>query len=352
MNSYASSLNNFSEPQLGKKEEFNVLTDFLNGDYKKITAELKRKGDNSQIWVDTSIEIPSDNLDKLSIEFENNIYDTVKSYFGREPLESGYSVLSANGEKVNILITPLTGIGGYFSSSDLYSQDNNSNSNERKIIYINHYQEAGTDERFLDYQTGTLAHEFQHMIFYNEKIKNKDSYINGTWINEGFSQLAEDLTGFGYEQGVANKLTKFLNNPENTSLLYWGQSGKDYNISYLFARYLYDRFDAQLIKKIHTTNSDYKTAIEEYTGLKFKNLFEDFAIALWVNDSGTKYGFDSITFPKPNTEKISIGDSWTDKSINGWGISYTFIENSSGNDLKLNIDNAALNGDFWLRLID
>ncbi|MFW6282003.1 MAG: hypothetical protein ACOC1O_04335 [bacterium] len=335
-----------AQKELGTTESFQVLTNFSTENYHSIDAELKKIGQDSMLWIDKSINIPSKNIEKIHSEFEDDIHSTVKNYFGREPSTDDYPILTKNGEKVNILITPLN-VGGYFTTADLYNKNQFDHSNERKMLYINHYE---NQSQYLDYQIGTIAHEFQHMIFYNEIVQNNDNFSYNVWLNEGFSQLAEDLTGYGYQQGVSNNLGSFLNSPSDTSLLLWGNSAADYNISYLFARYIYDRFGANLLTDVHKVSDDYQKALEGATGLSFRQLFEDFALALWLNESGTIYGFDSITFDKPQTKNINAGESWSNENIVGWGIQYTKIENNS-NDLKIDVNDAARNGNFWLKLI-
>lgn len=348
------------ELSLGDEKEFNVYQGSESAGFKNVTAMLKAKGKESLIWIDNSIKVTEDDISKMKDRFENKIYSTVTSNFGEEPNANNFSALANKDDRINILVTPLkdennnTWAGGYFWSIDLYSQKDYPNSNERKIFYIHHY-----DWDALDYQIGTIAHEFQHMIFYNEKIINEKPLYgtrSDSWINEGFSQLAEDMSGYGYRNGTDSDLSAYLDNPGDTSLLYWGQTTADYNISYLFARYIYDRFGKGIIDYVHEFDESYKEAISSYTGLSFERLYEDWSLAL-VFDSNdeiieSKYNFSSIDISRPAVTVLEEGQVWKDKTVKGWSNIYTVIEKGNGNDLNIEVNNAAVDGEMKMKIYE
>ncbi|WP_205128613.1 hypothetical protein, partial [Escherichia coli] len=98
-------------------------------------------------------------------------------------------------------------------------------SNAHEMFYINASQSLSSD-----YTYSVLAHEFQHMIrWYNDR--NEDS-----WLNEGSSELASYLNGYG--TGGFDYL--FSRRPD-TQLNSWpegpGAAGANYGAAYLFMAY-------------------------------------------------------------------------------------------------------------------
>ena len=111
------------------------------------------------------------------------------------------------------------------------------------MFYINS-TESLTDP----YTYGTLAHEFQHMIHWYQD-RNETSFLN-----EGFSELAEFLNG--YHLAALNRI--YHPNPD-LNLTDWisGQPGDNaahYGASFLFATYFLDRFGADTTKALIQTS--------------------------------------------------------------------------------------------------
>ncbi len=86
----------------------------------------------------------------------------------------------------------IPGVGGYYAASNEYSQFAHEYSNRREMFLINLNALQPGSERF----DGLLAHEFQHMIHWNQD-PNEDS-----WLNEGLSELAWYLNGYGLSSFV------------------------------------------------------------------------------------------------------------------------------------------------------
>ncbi|MFW6305845.1 MAG: InlB B-repeat-containing protein [Bacillota bacterium] len=359
----ASFLKNEQIYQVGDKRSFNVYSG--SGQYNeqdafnKVNASLKAVGDHSLFWVDDAIDVSSRDIDRMKSEFEETIHSRITDIFGREPTADNFDILQYNGEKVNILITPLTWCGGYFWATDLYPVSSFPYSNESKIFYIKHYNFDA-----LDYQISTIAHEFQHMIFYNEKtLSNKPNGSGPSiWINEGFSHLAKDMAGYGYLRygynsgSYGNGVEAYLTNINNTSLIHWGGQSADYGASYLFARYIYDRFGEGIIEYIHTSKEGYMEAIAEYAGISFRQLYEDWTLALildsFSNVKDEKYKFKSIDIPFPESSYTVLepGQNWSNKSLKGWSSIFTIIQSGNGSDLNINVEDAEFDGDMYIKL--
>ena len=190
-------------------------------------------GEHCEVWTQDDMSFltgdpRNENMDLLTIsdeqaqymadEFDNNIYTVEKQYFSDAPPADGSdeqwtAYYADNGLTFNssrLLDTDDPGklaimvfniaddnfldptypyyIVGYFSPAMQYYYD-------RNIIHIDCYDwvdrtgpEHGTRSYLME---GTIAHEYQHLLH---------NYIDPgetTWINEGLSDYAEMLTGYG-----------------------------------------------------------------------------------------------------------------------------------------------------------
>ena len=100
-----------------------------------------------------------------------------------------------NDEHIYILYTDGVGdgIAGLFSSDDSLLKAVNSYSNEHEMFYLSENQDLSAAYTF-----GVLAHEFNHMILWNQDV-NED-----TWVAEGLADLA--LFIGGYNEGGFDRI--------------------------------------------------------------------------------------------------------------------------------------------------
>jgi len=344
-------------PQVGDTESFSVLVDpsatNFDAAFDSVEVKLQAIGDNTLVWLDSSVALTETiDINNLITQFEDSIRPTDLAYFGREPNASTFPAIAVNGEKINIVLADMPdGVGGYFISSDLYENTNELPiSNERKAFYV------GYDQG--DYIYTVLAHEFQHMIYYNEKVLSGTPVIDDTWLNEGFAMLAQDFTGYGYEQGNTS-VTKLINGyllwPEETSLIVWGEIGQtdgNYAASYLFVRYLMDRYGEDFITYLNTSPKSPREDIEDYTGLSFRQLFEDWALAVYFTGKGqgfSKYKYTSITLPEVYELDLLPNQYVENINVKGWGLYYFNTNSGTGSDINLTVENASTAGQFRMK---
>lgn len=325
-------------PALGDKQEFHIVVE-----EEKRMATLKAMNNYALLWVTDNTTVNDSDLNYYLNAF-TNFYDDLINYFGAVPNAETYPVLVGQDQRVNIVFSTMD-YGGYFYAADLYSQTIYPYSNERIIFYINSEMER-------NYTTGTIAHEFQHMLFYNEKIlAGRPGFIDDVWINEGFSQLAEDIVGYGYEQGVGTFIVEdFLDNNWQAPLLTWEGTLADYGAAYLFARYIYDRYGPGILSAVATHSDLAQQAMENYSGLSFRDLFENWAITMVGSALNWKfpapYRFDTINLPKISGMNLEAGQGWNNWGIRGWSTGYTLIGPGNGNNLTINVTNAAVSGNY------
>lgn len=233
--------------------------------------------------------------------FDHEIYPTVRQYFGPEPepgidgihpimlvyldIRDGYVPNSSSGY-----------LGGYFWSLNEYSeaiaQMNGLHSNEAEVVFMDTFPSNVESDDAL----AVLAHEFQHMVHWEAK---KGTPATHTFINEGMSMLAEDLCGFGPQEG---RLWGLRRTDHRDSLTTWDQTLADYSTAYGYARYVADHFDEEgsLLTAVMTSDAlgpeCWDEALGEVGATTFDLTFANWAIATVADQDGflSPYGYRSI----------------------------------------------------------
>lgn len=240
-----------------------------------VTAELRYAGPVVLMYVEQGLAVDQGALEQAATTFEQNIYPLTRSLFGSE-WQPG-----VDGDP-RITILNVAGRGdsaiGYFSSRDSTPRHVNPYSNEREMFYM---KVLPGNPVYLP----TLAHEFQHMIHWNEQRGS------ATWFQEGCSKLSEDLNGYGNDAFVGIYLTH-----PDTQLNSWPESAPSSHIYYgaanLFMRYLYAQYTGHtgLVHLIRANPSNNLDAfVQTVAALRpditsFRQLFGDWAVATLVND--------------------------------------------------------------------
>lgn len=281
-------------------EERNFYVDYTYDLYgrKEINAELIRISDLLYFYVEKDWWHSRSYLEKndikiafyeLSEEFKNKIYPSLTSFFGSE-WKPGID----NDEKITILFHQMgSNRAGYFRPVDEYSRFENPFSNEKEMLYLN--SKFITD----DLMEGFLAHEFVHLITFNQKDKK---YLESeeTWLNELRAEYA--VTYLGYNNVYKNSnLEKRVNNflaDSNISLTGWTNNNANYGAINLFAQYLVDYYGNEiLVDSLHSEEIGIESinyALEK-RGFQesFSDIFVNWLIALYLNDCdlGEKYCF-------------------------------------------------------------
>jgi hypothetical protein len=201
------------------------------------------------------------------------IYHVNQSKFGTE------RDVDNNGKVIIIFSQELTGgLLGYFYSGDKYGTGDVSDSNEGDIFYMT------TDAIYQgSIINGTLAHEFQHMIYFDQHY-SRGVYSTFSWLNEALSQAAEYYNG--YTDNHFAWIANFLNNGYGSlSLTHWTSS--NYGYGALYIRYLIDQYGDTAIKNMCSTANIGVAAVEAATGQDFNAIFNNFTRALVLSDETT-----------------------------------------------------------------
>jgi hypothetical protein len=214
----------------GARQEFWVTNVDTNENF-QVSATLRYVTDHVYFWIEDGVGYEQNELEALVDTFENQIYPTNTKFFGSEwsPGVDGdphLYILYAEGLGANL--------AGYFSSADEYHPLAHEYSNAHELFLLN-ADSINLDEEFT---YGVLAHEFQHMIHWYQD-RNETS-----WMNEGFSELAAFLNGFGtggFDYAYARNPDLQLNDWPDAP----GQTGPHYGAGFLFITYFLDRFGAE-----------------------------------------------------------------------------------------------------------
>ena len=117
---------------------------------------------DSNWWEELSAEQQEEvrqSLNSLAEEFEINIYSTLTRTFGSE-----WTPGIDKDTRITVLLHPMKkGTGGYNNTADEYPKIQIPESNEREMVYLN------TQYINTDYAKSFLAHEFTHLITFNQK---------------------------------------------------------------------------------------------------------------------------------------------------------------------------------------
>lgn len=287
--------------KVGSNRNFNVF-DFDKFIEYKIQAQLLYTGEKVNVW-GYDKNFTKEHAKMLGNEFDNKIYSAVTDNFGTE------SDVDGDG-KINILCYDIKDgfkysggyIAGYFYSRDLYDAPG---SNRSEIFYIDTYPTMGLDsKKDVTAAYSTLAHEFQHMVNFNQNVLVEGGKEMDPWLDEGLAMAAEQI----YTGSVLKDRIDYYNSSYSVtnghSLLYWDDYGDvlaNYSLSYLFAQYVKvqsKQGDAIFKEIIRDSNNNYKAvekAAKKYMDpkLSFGKLMTNFRAALLLKEKSGKYGFNS-----------------------------------------------------------
>ncbi|SFE73330.1 Immune inhibitor A peptidase M6 [Paenibacillus catalpae] len=288
----------------------------VDGQYYLTNFTLRAVGKSGEVWVannlkfpegdprNGSVQITDEQVQYLLNEFETRIYPKEIEYFAppaERQGEDGYNGLYKDDSgRVVILIDNIKDqsyydpnypsyIAGYFSPTISDFADRNVMTID-SLDWLNRTGPASAKPYLYE---GVFAHEFQHLL-HRDTDPSEESFIN-----EGLSDFAQYMVGYGHSTDHVNE---FLSNLRN-SLTLWGDQSDlqilaDYGNAYLFQLYLYDHYGESLIRTLFHNPSTGISGVEAALGeagidKSFADLYADYMTAV-VLDSG--YQGDSSTY--------------------------------------------------------
>ena len=347
-----------SADYIGQNTDFFIDSSYDSQERDQISATLRERSDQLYFYIDNECWNGLDNVQKqetknklnaLAEEFEEQIYPIMTPVFGIE-----WNTGIDNDGHITVLIHKMIkDIAGYFNAGDEYEKAMVPTSNEREMVYLS--------SDFIDSANlkGFLAHEFMHLITFNQK-DNSHGISEEIWLNEARADHTSTFLGYDDEYENSNlsaRVRSFLNSPGD-SLTEWLNEKSDYAVVNLFTQYLVDHYGIKILVDSLTSS---KTGIAslnyalEKNGFDkdFSDVFTDWTIAVLINDCeiGEKYCYLNdnlknlkispriIFLPKKGETTFSVSDTTKDwagnwhKIIGGKDALKVEFEDNSGTNL-------------------
>ncbi|WP_052475814.1 choice-of-anchor J domain-containing protein [Cohnella kolymensis] len=323
-----------------------VVTDFMNSGYTLRNFTLRAIGTYGEVWVANNLNFPAGDprnsmvtitdtqVNYLLNEFDTRMYEKEVEFFAppaERKGEHGYlpEYFDDSG-RVVILIDNIRDEGysdsNYPSYVAGYFSPTVSDFTDRNVMTIDAFDwvnRTGPNAAKPYLYEGVFAHEFQHLLHSDTDGAEEN------FVNEGLSDFAQFLVGYGHSQGHVDF---FMNNLRN-SLTIWGDQTDlqilgDYGAAYLFQLYLYDQYGESFIQKefhnqklgIDGVND---TLAQVGAGKTFADTYADFMTAIMVDGKykgDNAFNFNSIDL-KPNVQGSQLGDNVAP----AWGTDFKVI---------------------------
>lgn len=257
-----------AERRLGDQDRF-WLHDINAGEYMEVEARLVAISPHAYGWLQEGENADEDALRRGVEAFSADVLPRLRQAFGREASPG------VDGDpRIHILHhQPIAGVAGYYYSVDQQPRSVDPHSNAREMFYINLDSFTPGSRDYL----ALLAHEFQHMIHWNQDPSES------VWLNEGLAELAPHLVGLGVQTGRL-----YLGRPDIPLLEWSGDSGSNaehYAAAFAFCAYLWQRYDEAFLAELLGQQGNGTAAVEaaaralDPKAPSFDALFLDWTVA-------------------------------------------------------------------------
>lgn len=246
--------------------------------YNIIDAYCFYETEHVYYYIDTAYTFEVDEeFIQIANAFEAN-YQRIRDIFGEE------ADVDRNGH-VRFLITDMeSSVIGYFYPIDKYSNstgvlaDSGLKSNESDMLYISTAIFTADSEASIEDVIGTLCHEFQHMVFFDERERRGFfAYTNmDKFVSEGLAMWTEAYCG--YPGNLDNYIEAYLGIASQTSV--FSDEFEVYGLGSLFFLYFEQVYGLDAISRLVETPETSIWLIEAATGKSFKEIFDDFALTV------------------------------------------------------------------------
>ncbi len=321
-------------PTVGDRRSFRVLN--RDRELEEITAVARWVGEEAALFVDEETAagaLLEDDLEELGRSFERDVHPVVTDVFGSP------SDIDGN-DRIIVLFTPVVNrltprgsdggfVAGFFFGLDLLE---GRGGNDGEVFYAMVPDPGGVHsdprekERVLADVPAVLAHEFQHMVHFNERALLRDGEGTGAlWLSEGLAQMAEELVARrhlerGDEASVErfrranrHRARRYLQDPTDASLVVAAGNGslEERGASWLFTLYLADRWGTEVLGALTRTTRTGVDNVSGTTGAAWDELLLDWWAALLLTGTGgrERYGFEYPTVD-PRTLLREEGEAW------------------------------------------
>jgi len=285
-------------PAVGERRTFSVLN--AQGSFDQVGAIAEWVGTRAAIFVDTLAPPGGFNLGELATfaaRFDQVIHPQVTSNFGSaSDLDGNERVVVLFTPAVNRLTPPAAAgfIGGFFYGVDLLPSTPGSNAGEVFYSLVPDPTGIHGNPRSKSLVAGVvpaiLAHEFQHMVHFNERILVRGAATQeALWLSEGLAQMAEEVVARAYQwlgdsasdsifrSGTRARARLYLADPDTVSLIVTTGQGSlpERGAGFLHVLYLDDRFGAGILGRLTRTKNTGVGNVEAESGVLWPALVAD-----------------------------------------------------------------------------
>lgn len=332
-------------PTVGDRRTFRVLN--VDRELEEVSAVVRHVGDRAVVYVDEAAPaggFSEGDLAALAGRFDGTIHPVVTAAFGDE------SDLDGNG-RVAVLFTPVVNrlsppgsegfVGGFFYGLDLLEGEGG---NDGEVFYAlvpdphGIHSEPRSRERVLEAVGAVLAHEFQHMVHFHQRVLLRGgSGAGALWLSEGLAQMAEELVARAF-QGVGDgdlagqfrvgnrtRARLYLEDPGAVSLVAASGHGTlpERGGGWLFILYLADRWGEEVLAHLTRTTRTGVGNVTAATGEAWPDLLADFWSALYLEGTGAG---DRYALGYRSTDLASLvggaGPAWPLPVLRGGGADF------------------------------
>ncbi len=225
----------------------------------------------------------------LANEFDNVIYPKSRQFWGSEP-DPGID----NDSRLTILAHTLTrGTGGYFETKNSATRQQEKDSNEREMITI------ALDSLGSDTSKIFTAHEFQHLISFNQKeiLRGINEEV---WLNEVRSQYTLEMLDYNDTLKISDieQRKQIFRDFASDSLTEWPNRSIDYAIGTMFGIYLTEQFGPGSLSESLQAGGSSIPSIDDFLikhghRERFGDIFGNWMIASYINNSSldSRWGY-------------------------------------------------------------
>jgi hypothetical protein len=296
-------------PAIGSRREFNVYN--KDGKFTKVQAEARHVSQRAILYQD--VNAPTGGFTDVDFRrfaelFDDPIHSTVVRVYGQP------SDVDGNG-RVIILFTPVVNemtprgtpgyIAGFFYGLDLTVQ---TGSNRAEIFYsvvpdpTGRHGDVRLTSTLLRGVPPILAHEFQHMVHFNERVLVRSGPGQEVlWLAEALAHMAEEITSLeflarGDEQHYVDfraanfaRARLYLQRPHETSIIIPDTEAGSLELrggAWLLLHYLMGHHGGEeLLRRLTQTTLSGVSNVAQQAGQPWSALFNDYALALWADDA-------------------------------------------------------------------
>lgn len=317
-------------PVVGERKSFQVFD--KDDDFTRITAEVMHVSQRAVFYQD--VNAPADGFTSADFHrfgalFDDPIYPTNVRVFGAP------SDIDGN-DRITVLFTPVVNeltpkgsvgfVAGFFFGWDLTS---GTGSNNGEIFYSvvpdpdGRFSDRRSVSRILEVVPPVLAHEFQHMIHFHQRMRLRQaSSQEALWLSEALAHMAEELVGEEFlrrgdaESAADFKLDNFararlyLQRPDTVSLIAIKQPGSlaERGASWLFLLHLMGHYGGEdLITRLTQTTRSSVSNVRAETGQSWARLFADWTVANYADGLAALEGSaleSRFTYPNVNLRQV------------------------------------------------